>query len=358
MLVLILTNKGLEEAAFQEIKRLLGLEAEKKEGYLIINVTERKEIYKLAYLGRSFTRVLEVMSQGENPFEINYSISFSKEKTISVEVEREGEHEFNSADLYKDASEKLRKQGYNISKNPDIPLMLFVKDKNAYFCIDYCGFDTGKREYRIFTAHDAIKGNVAAGILLEADFSKGKTFFDPFCRDGIFAIESCLIAKNQSVHYYNKEKFAFLNVFDEDASILYEFDEIEDVKAEITASDTNFANISSAKKNATIATVVKDIRFLRCAIDDIDLKFDKEVDFIATMPLQPGRTVQEKIVEKVAGQFFNRAKEILNEDGKIVLVLKRGWEIYEKMAEGFELISKNEVMQGKEKVNILVMKKK
>ena len=355
---LILTNKGLEEESKRELKRLINTNANENEEHLIIYVNNREELYKLAYLGRSYTRVLEIIEETDNPLKGSYKVNFDKTKTISIEVRRTGNHKFNSGELYNLAARKIREQGYTIQKHPDITLFLYVKDKKSYFCIDYSGFDLGKREYRVFTSRDAIKGNIAAGILLGSGLvpeNPEKILLDPFCRDGTIAIEAALIAKNQSPHYHDKEKFSFLKIFDESKGILEKMDTFNKAKQKtIIASDTNFANISAAKKNATIADAVKSIRFLHCAIDNIDLKFEKEIDLIVTVPLQPGRTIPEKAVRKTAEQFFNRAKEVLSLGGKIVLALKRGQEIYEEAAkeQGFEVRSKKEIMQGEEKIRI------
>lgn len=352
MQALVLTNKGLEEVSAKEIYEIIGKKAEIKQGYLVFDVDKREELYKLAYMGRSFTRVLEVIEYCKNPFDMKFKLNFSK--TASIEIEREGEHKFNTEDLYKLFAEKLREQEYKIQKKADIPLMLFVKDDDAYFCLDYCGFDLGRREYRIFTSHDALKGNIAAGIILFTGFENGKNLLDPFCRDGILGIEACLIAEGKSTQFYNKEKFTFLKTFDLNSSVLEKFDKTSALKSEIILSDKNFANLSSAKKNSTVANVQKEIRFLKCNIDDLDLKFDKTIDFLITMPLQPGRTVQEKTVRKVAEMFFKRAKEVLSKQGRMVLILKRGAEIYEEMAKGFKIAEKLELMQGKEKIVVLI----
>lgn len=354
MQFLILTNKGLENTGTKEIKNIINVEAVKKEKHLLFETKKREDAYKLAYMGRSFTRVLEIKNQNKNPFEIDYTLSFDKKKSVSLEIIREGNHDFNSADLFNVLKEKIISQGYAVKqKNSEIPLLLFVKDDEAYFCIDYSGFDLGKREYKIFINNNTIKGNIAAGILLMNEIEKGN-LLDPFCRDGTFAIEAVLIAKNQSVHHYNKEKFSFIKTFDEDCHILEKFDKIKEIKNKIIAADKNFANISSAKKNAIIDGLRKEIRFLKCAIDDIDLKFEKEIDFIITMPVEAGRLISEKIVEKTAEQLFNRAKHALTENGKIILVLKKNTEIYKEKAKDFSLIEEKEIMQGKERIKIMV----
>ncbi len=356
MQALVLTNKGLENVSAKEIHDLIGRKVKIFEGYLTFDVSKKEELYKLAYMGRSFTRVLEIIETGKNPFDMKFDLKYDK-KIVSINIERAGTHDFDTSDLYKLFAEQLRKQECTIQKKGELPLMLFVKNNDAYFCLDYSGFDLGRRDYRIFTGHDALKGNIAAGILLMAGFKKGMNLLDPFCKDGTLGIESALLAKNQSAHYFSKDKFAFLKIFDLENAVLEKLDKLKDMKSEIILSDMNFANLSSAKKNATIAGVNKELRFLKCDIDNIDLKFNKKIDLLVTMPIQPGRAITEKTVRKIAETFFKRTKEILSEKGKMVLVLKRGTEIYEELAEEFKLIEKKELMQGKEKVYVLMFEK-
>jgi 23S rRNA G2445 N2-methylase RlmL len=358
MRFLVLTNPGLEETSIKEIKKISKISPEKKKSHLIIESKSREEIYKLAYSGRSFTRILEILDEKNNPFELDFTIPFSKKKNIGIEIMREGNHEFNTEKIYKITKEKTLKQGFEIKKNnPDIALFVLSKDEKAYFCIDYSGFDLGKRDYKIFINKSTLKGNIAAGILMLAGFEKENSLLDPFCRDGTIAIEAALITKNQSLNYYRKEKFSFLKTFDEKTEILDRFDKIEKKRTKIIASDKNFANISSAKKNAVICSLRNDIRFLKCAIDEIDLKFDKEIDYITTMPLQEGKAAPEKLIEKTAEQFFHRAKETLSEKGKIVLALKKSEEIYKKKSEeSFFIDDEKEIMQGKEKIKIIIFK--
>ncbi len=357
MQALILTNKGLEKISAKEISDLIGKKVKIGEGYLVFDFSKREELYKLAYLGRSFTKVLEIIDSGKNPFDMKFNLQFDK-KNISIEIEREGNHEFDSSDLYKLITEAVRKQECKIQKKADLPLVLFVKDNNAYFCLDYAGFDLGRRDYRIFINKASIKGNIAAGIILKSGFGNGKNFLDPFCRDGILGIEACLLAEAQSVHYFNKEKFAFLRIFGLDTTVLEKFDKKKKLDSSIILSDMNFANLSAAKKNSTIAGVHKNLRFLKCDINNLDLKFNKKIDLLATMPLQPGRVITEKKIKKIAETFFKRTKEVLTSKGKLVLILKKGTEIYEEMAEGFEIVEKLEVMQGQEKVDVLIFKAK
>lgn len=357
MQALILTNKGIEESSSKEIKKLIDIKPEEKNGFLIFETKKREDLYKIAYLGRTITRVLEIKSKGNNPFELNYAIDFDKSKKIGIEIVREGEHEFNSADLYEHTTKQIREQGFSfVHKNPEVSLFLYVKDEEAYFCIDYSGFDLGKREYKIFPGNNTIRGNIAAGILIYLNFEKGK-LLDPFCKDGTIAIEAALINKNMSPHYYSKEKFLFLEIFGETVEVLERLDKMDEGNAEVIASDANFSNISAAKKNADIATIKKGIRFLKCNIDDIDLKFDLEIEHIVTMPLQPGRNVPENVVEKVAKQLFERAKDAIGKKGKMVLLFKKGEEIYKTKIKGFKLEEEKEIMQGKEKIKVLFLKK-
>ncbi len=352
MQALILVNKGLEKSAQKEIKLLTNKKSVIGTGCLFFEC-ERDELIKLSYLGRSFTRVLEIIGIRKD---LDFEIDLEYEGAVGFKIIKETDR-VSTQEIFDAIKKKLISKKYEIDmKHPEIPLIIFSDGEKNYLCLDYSGFDLSKRDYKIFAHKDTLKGNIIAGILLEEDIA-GNIILDPFCKDGTIAIESAMIQQNKSINYFNKEKFAFLRLFDLDVDCLEKLDDLKE-GIKVIAADTNFANISSAKKNSVLAEVEKEIRFLKCEIDDIDLKFEKEIDFIITSPLQVSKVIPEKKVIKIAEQFFTRAKKILSEKGKIILLIKRVEEIYEQKGQekGFSIIDKKEIMQGQDKIKVIKFK--
>ncbi|MBW3002076.1 hypothetical protein KY338_02850 [Candidatus Woesearchaeota archaeon] len=327
MKTIVLTNKGLEDISAKEIKELINKKAEIHDGFLIFEA-EQKEIIKICYLARAITKVLLLI---DNPEE------WIKGKTFAIR----GKTEF---------TEKHQIKGKVDLKNPDVE---FYAINEEYCGIDLTGEDLAKRDYRIFLGSESIKGNIAYALVRLSGYSADKRLIDPYCRDGIVPIEAALYALNISPHYYKKEKFNFLKLFDVN---LEEFDDIKKVKTEINAIDMKITSVNASKKNAKIAGVNKNINFAKIQTNDLELKFkENSVDCIATLMPQLAKLSEAKVKE-IYREFFYNAEFILNKKGKIVLLVRpHRKELLEQKAKENKLELKEErnINIGKEEWKIL-----
>jgi 23S rRNA G2445 N2-methylase RlmL len=83
--------------------------------------------------------------------------------------------------------------------------------------------------------------------------------------------------------------------------------------------DKEFRYLNSAKKNAKIAGVDKDINFSRSDVEWMDTKLDKEsVDKIITQPPQPTKNLDIKKLTKIYDEFFYQAEFVLKKKGRII----------------------------------------
>lgn len=330
MKAIALTNKGLEDISAKELKEIINKKSEIHEGFLIFEA-EQKEITKFCYLARSITKVVLLV---DDPNE------WVKDKTFAIR----GKTEF--AEKH---AEKIK--GKIDLKNPDIE---FYALNEEYCGIDLTGDNLAKRDYRIFLGSESIKGNIAYALARLSGYSAEKRLIDPFCRDGIIPIEAALYAVNMSPHYYDKNKFPFLKLFDAN---LDELDDIKKIKTEINAIDLKITCINAAKKNAKIAGVNKNINFGKIPANDLELKFEKNsVDCIATMMPQLAKLSEAKVKE-IYREFFYNAEFILNKKGKIVLLVRpQRKEFLEQKAKEnkFELKEERIISIGKEEWKILI----
>ena len=234
---------------------------------------------------------------------------------------------------------------------------LVIDDKDCFFGVDFSGIDLGRRDYRIFLGMNALKGNIAAALLSISKYDSKHALLDPFCRHGIIPIEAALLATNTSIHKFDKDKFAFTDLPNREFELT---DNPTKFEGTIIAMDDNFKHVSSAKKNAKIAGVIKAVSFSRTDLRWLDAKFGKHfLDRIITLLPPPSRNVAPEKTEKTYHQFFYQADFILKKSGKICLVMQRGTDLAKDKAKEFKFKIEHErkVQQGGEELSILVFSK-
>src|SRR5574342_137118 len=361
---LVLTHIGIEEVSTDEIKKLMSASNVKSSKCKILfSCKTEQDLVDLCYHGRTFTKVVLLLSEGkitEMPDEsLLKELNQFTDKTAVVKCERTGKHDFTSFDVEQVLNSALVKL-YNVQidhKNPQTTFFLLIEDEKYYFGVDFAGIDLGRRDYRIFLGTDSLKGTIAASMLTIAGYDSKQALLDPFCRHGIVPIEAALLSTNTSPHKFAKEKLACSKLPNLKFTLK---DKENEFKGTIIAMDDNFKHVSAAKKNAKIAGVVKSIEFSRADMQWLDAKFGKNfLDRIIALPVQSGRSIAEKTVEKIYHQFFYQAEFILKKSGKNCICIKRGVELLKSKAEEFKFSveSERKVMQGQEELTILVFSK-
>ncbi len=361
---LVLTHIGLEDVSEKEIKQLISATNFKtSSGKIFFSCKSEQDLVDLCYHGRTFSKVVLLLStftvSGMPDEKILQNLGKFLDKTAAIKCDRFGEHDFTSFDVMQVLNERLAGL-YNVvidHKSPQTMFYLLIDGKDGFFGVDFAGIDLGRRDYRIFLGTDALKGTIAAALLTISDYQPKHSLLDPFCRHGIVPIEAALLATNTAPHKFGKEKFAFARL----PNLKYELKDKEtDFKGTIIAMDDNFKHVSASRKNAKIAGVVKSIEFSRTDLQWLDAKFGKNfLDRIITLPVQLGRSIADKTVEKVYHQLFYQAEFILKKSGKICLCMKRGVELLKQKASEFKFSVEHErkVMQGAEELTILVFSK-
>ncbi|MCX6708741.1 MAG: THUMP domain-containing protein [Candidatus Woesearchaeota archaeon] len=361
MNALILTHIGLEDISASEIKSLISAsDVKTAPGRVFFSCKSEQELVDLCYHGRTFSKVILLLSSftlsGVPDEKILKDLKKFIDKTAAVKCERIGTHDFTSFDVEQILNKELAKI-YDVvidHKRPQTTFFLLLDNSDAYFGVDFSGIDLGRRDYRIFLGTDALKGDIAAALLHIAGYDTKNSLLDPFCRHGIIPIEAALYATNTAPHKFCKEKFGFATI----PNLKYELiDKENDFKGTIIAMDDNFKHVSASRKNTKIAGVVKSVEFSRTDLKWLDAKFGRNfLDLIITLPVQPGRSIADKTVEKVYHQLFYQAEFILKKSGKICLVMKRGVDLVKSEATEFKfsVVSERKVMQGAEELTILV----
>ncbi len=294
---LIITNKGIEHISKLEVKETLGKES-KKDDYVVKFSANKKELEKLKNKSRSANRILYLFGETSVTKDLDKTKNnflksplldkFLKNKIYRVDCKRLGKHDFKSVEISKEIAKFLIKKGYKKAsfKNPETIVYIFINNNKGYIGIDISG-DLSKRDYKIFNNPKSIKGNIAYTLIREAGYKKNKTLVDPFCLSGEIAIEAALFEKGK-IYAYDKKR-----------------------------------NIIAARKNSIIAKVDKEIVFGDYDLSWLDKRHDKNsVDIIATRLPETSKHKNNRFIEKILKEFFEKSYKIIKKKGKIAVISK------------------------------------
>lgn len=375
MEAIAITNQGLEDITKLEVKEILKLGTKKKISVVLFDIKDITDLCKLCYKSQSIIKAgvllskfkIDTIEDLKKIKEFNLKFWFEKETTFAVKCKK-----INNELSTKEIEEEVGSQIFsNLKKinitpkvnleNPTICFLIYIYQNEAYLLIDFSGFDLNKRDYKIFNHSSDLKGNIAYSLLRFADYNN--SLLDPFCKSATVPIESALYSLNISPHFFKKTDFSFINLkplkkidFDK---LFLKFDKAKSPKkSKIFAYDSLLRNITSAKKNAKIADINKAIKFSKINLEDLDLKFENEMDLIATYPPQPTKFNQKEI-QQIYHELFYQAKLILSKSGKIALISIK-IDLLKQQAEknNFILEKEQKVMTGKQKTHFLLFKQK
>ena len=383
MKAIAITHKGIEDIAALEVKELIKVNSKVNETVVLFEPKKIIDLCTLTYKAQSIIKVIclfdefkiqtnfnEILKIIEKRIKkIDFDEWLDKNKSFKVLCKHLTNDDFSSQDIEKETGafiidnikeRKKYKQKVNL-ENPDLIFYVYIFNGKCYLGIDFCGFDLSKRDYKVFSSASDIKGTIAYSLLRIAGYKKEKKLLDSFCSSGVIPIEAALYNKG-SVNYYRKDDFAFLKLKPFEKQDFEQFftklNKKEDKnKPLIFASDQQLYHIRSAKKNAKIAAINKDIEFSRADLEWLDTRFDKnEIDLIVTKPMFSKYDLKK--TKKTYDEFFYAAKYILSEKGKIVLI-SRTTELLKESAEkhGFKVTDERIVWQGQQKLEIIIFKK-
>jgi 23S rRNA G2445 N2-methylase RlmL len=370
----ITTEDGCEEFLREELQDRFKIESAIGENWATFK-TSLENTAEIMYLAQSAKRIIFVISEGaftsidDLDEKISKGIASSSEiislfkgKTLRIQCERTGSHDFNSLDveqtLMHSFKEIMLKAGTEVQvslNNPQVIYYLRISNDKYIFGIDIAGRELSKRQHLVFNNPNAIKGTIGFCALLYGEYKKGQLFLDPCSLSGNIAIEAALLESGISLNYYNKN-FTLLQV-EEFRSIIEETIKKADNKIksppsrqDILSVDSSFNNVSAQKKNAKIAGVEKFISFSRTDVKDLDIKtYDDRIDIICSKLPEPSNHFAENQARTIYSTLFKNLKFIIKKDAKIVFIV-RNPQVLEEEAEkeGFVEEDLKQVWQGQQ----------
>ena len=163
--------------------------------------------------------------------------------------------------------------------NPDVRINVYLHEENASVSIDLSGDSLHRRGYRTEHGQAPLKENLAAAILLRADWpsiaANGGSLSDPMCGSGTLLIEGAMMAADIAPGLL-RQRFGFRGWLQHDAELWKQLvSEAEQRRDEglarlpaISGSDHDQKMIRIAKANAARAGLESYVDFSVRALDD------------------------------------------------------------------------------------------
>ncbi len=367
MKALAITHKGLEDIGSLEINELTGAKTTAKETCVIFEPKTKEDIALVCYKSQSIKKAIYLFDSFKLKSIKNLKDSIEKnsedikefikeDKTFAVRCIKSENEDFEREDICMETAEALKTKSKVDLKNPDIIMFIYLHKDDCYIGIDFSGEDLGKRDYRIYVHHEALKAPIAYSLLRISDYKRQNTILDPFCGSGTILIEAALSSKNFSQNHYSKDKFAFSQFLEVN---LEKFDKETEFKGKIIGYDKELRHIIAAKKNAKIADIEKSINFSRVEIDWLDTKItEKSIDKIITNPPNLTKRTNEKEIEKIYNELFHQAGFVLKEKGTVT-VITRTYDLIKKAAEKnkFNIVKEKDLVIGKDNYKIFIFER-
>ncbi len=300
-----------------------------------------EEAYKICLYSRLASRVYlslhnftvndeeDIYSQAKN---IDWLEHFEPENTFFIDVHTSHMQIKNShyaALKMKDAvvdyfREKTGSRPTVANRNPDIRLYLYIDKFKAHIYLDLAGESLYKRGYRQDAGEAPLRENLAAALLVKADWFKiaaaGGAFIDPLCGSGTIAIEAALMAASIAPGLFRKS-FGFSKWKKHNLELwLTEYSRAEKNRAAnlekiplIFASDNDQSLLPIIKKNIKHAGLVDKIIVNICPYQDIFPlivdKLPKNPGLIITNPPYGKRLGDKNTLKAFYNQFGNWLKQ-------------------------------------------------
>jgi len=223
----LITSPGLEPIVAKEV-RSLGYSSHIGRAMVTVDVGSFDEVMLCNLCLRTPTRVLLHLFDIEAPTKKtlyqemrrrDWTLFFPEEKTFAIDVpfvqHPEFSHTLYAAQLIKDGiCDSLREQRGtrpNVAKkDPDLLFSAVITKKTASLSFDTSGVPLFKRGYRVEHVQAPLRENIAAALLLAADFDRSHILLDPCCGSGTFLIEAALIA-SQTPPGFLRNRFGFFH---------------------------------------------------------------------------------------------------------------------------------------------------
>jgi 23S rRNA (guanine2445-N2)-methyltransferase / 23S rRNA (guanine2069-N7)-methyltransferase len=209
--------------------------------------------------------------------DFHWQTVFSEDKTIAVEFHGSSDHIRNTMfggqvvkDGIVDHFRKLNGSRPSVDKErPQILIHAYLKDDEVTVSFDLTGYSLHQRGYRSKSGKAPIKENVAAALLIRAQWpalaAQGYTLHDPFCGSGTLVIEAAMMAthvapgllrQDQSLQYWAQHQASLWEKLRADALL-----QVKPLHVKLLGTDADPTAIELARANAEHAGIAPLVEF-------------------------------------------------------------------------------------------------
>ena len=284
--------KGLEYLLEEEVKTF-GLQVTQVNPQGDYGEASLAVVYQLCIWSRLANRVQLILFSGhafneQTLYKLCHQFAwqtvFSADKTLAVEFHGSSPHIRNTmygAQVVKDAIvdhfRKLQNKRPTVAKDkPQILVHAYLKQETLTVSFDLTGYSMHQRGYRTEAGIAPIKENVAAALLLRAQWPKllqqGFALDDPFCGSGTLVIEAAMMAarvapgllrQDQSLCNWTMHQSTLWDKMRTQA-----LKQVRPVSVKLSGTDNHDRMILAAKANAERAGVGRIVDFSVCKLAD------------------------------------------------------------------------------------------
>lgn len=291
--VFVSCPRGLEYVLKDEVTSL-GLQVDSVSPQGVYGYAPIAVLYHLCLWSRVANRVQVILFSGQahnqNALlqlcqQYHWQTVFNAEKTFAVEFHGASKDIRNTmfgAQVVKDGIvDHFARQGKRPSvdkQNPQIRIHAFLKNDEITVSLDLTGYSLHQRGYRQRAGAAPIKENVAAAMLMRAQWpslvKKGYSLHDPFCGSGTLVIEAAMMAANIAPGLLRQDQ-AFIHWNQHNPTLWAKMrqqalTQVHPIKGRIIGSDANKALIKTAIDNAQRAGVKPLVLFVNRPVDAVE----------------------------------------------------------------------------------------
>jgi 23S rRNA G2445 N2-methylase RlmL len=350
--IFTITNQGIEKSATLELNAIKAT-IKKTDTNVIEANLENNQILSYLKSCQAPRRVLAAIDKSEDHTKLelnNFNLKdfFTNEKSFKIEVEGVKGQDNRVAIAKNFATKlfnKLKEQNINPQlelKNPDFLVIIYFNQNKYFLGIDLLN-EINLREYRVFPHPASFKGDFAFNILINSKFKKEDKLLSAMFKDGVIAIEAATYANN--IQLNNLDNLNNFPIFQNQKT-----NPPPSGKKQTTiyGFDTSNQNLTSAKKNASIAGVKELVDLKKYSFDDLDVRFNK--DFFDNVIFHITKKDEDQINE-----IFYQVSYILKSGGIFSIITRSTLDL--SLSSKFALLEKIELVRGDSKLTQWVAKK-
>ncbi|MDY6770812.1 MAG: THUMP domain-containing protein, partial [Candidatus Nanohaloarchaea archaeon] len=334
------TPYGLEQQAVDDLETVTDADVTHTAPGRVLLDGDGQTVFRANYLAGSCARFIELLADftlhepgdAYEALETDISDLIKPDETFAVRVTRQGDHDFSSPDIARQAGQAIvdlyeEQQGETLSVDLDDPDRVFRLDlfgDDAYLGIDTTGDSLNQRPY-LRTDEPRTPPVLANCLVRASDWQPGDSLLDPFCGAGIIPIEAGRIECNIP---NASRKFAFMDIerydMEQYAAVAQQAKQDMDIHdVDLRGSDEH---LDSAEQSAKASGL--ELSFQQIAAPERDLDADH---ILFHAPFIQQRSKREQIKDVVQG-----VEEDLLDQGLHGAAFSQDSDFFQQPAETFE----------------------